>query len=117
MIVACSPAGDDDTIRIGVTQPLTGAVAASGNYVVQGAEIAAFQFDQPELKVADAVGPVGDDILHPLVQLLGLAGQALQSNQSKEPSAAQPPRTEDVVGSLLNQVLGQDKPQAETGTR
>ncbi len=29
-----------DTIKIGVTQPLTGAVAASGNYVVQGARIA-----------------------------------------------------------------------------
>jgi branched-chain amino acid transport system substrate-binding protein len=29
-----------DTIRIGVTQPLTGAFAASGNYVVQGAKIA-----------------------------------------------------------------------------
>ncbi len=40
-IVACSTASDDDTIRIGVTQPLTGPVAASGNYVVQGAEIAA----------------------------------------------------------------------------
>ena len=29
-----------DTIRIGVTQPLTGAFAASGNYVAQGAKIA-----------------------------------------------------------------------------
>ncbi|MFQ5519942.1 MAG: ABC transporter substrate-binding protein [Candidatus Methylomirabilia bacterium] len=29
-----------DPIKIGVTQPLTGAVAASGNYVVQGAKIA-----------------------------------------------------------------------------
>ena len=28
------------TIKIGVSQPLTGAVAASGNYVVQGAKIA-----------------------------------------------------------------------------
>ena len=32
--------GASDTIKIGVTQPLTGAVAASGNYVVQGAKIA-----------------------------------------------------------------------------
>ena len=40
MIAACSTDGDDDAIRIGVTQPLTGPVAASGNYVVQGAEIA-----------------------------------------------------------------------------
>ncbi len=30
----------EDTIKIGVTQPLTGPVAASGNYVVQGARIA-----------------------------------------------------------------------------
>ena len=29
-----------ETLKIGVTQPLTGAVAASGNYVVQGAKIA-----------------------------------------------------------------------------
>ncbi len=29
-----------EVIKIGVTQPLTGAVAASGNYVVQGAKIA-----------------------------------------------------------------------------
>ena len=29
-----------ETIKIGVTQPLTGAVAASGNYVTQGAQIA-----------------------------------------------------------------------------
>ena len=29
-----------ETIKIGVTEPLTGAVAASGNYVVQGAKIA-----------------------------------------------------------------------------
>ena len=40
VIAACSTDGDDDAIRIGVTQPLTGPVAASGNYVVQGAEIA-----------------------------------------------------------------------------
>jgi branched-chain amino acid transport system substrate-binding protein len=30
----------DEIIKIGVTQPLTGPVAASGNYVVQGAKIA-----------------------------------------------------------------------------
>lgn len=35
-----APAQAQDTIKIGVTQPLTGAVAASGNYVVQGARIA-----------------------------------------------------------------------------
>jgi branched-chain amino acid transport system substrate-binding protein len=31
----------DETIKVGVNQPLTGAVAASGNYVTQGAKIAA----------------------------------------------------------------------------
>ena len=33
-------AGAQDPIKIGVTQPLTGAFAASGNYVAQGAKIA-----------------------------------------------------------------------------
>ncbi|EJW11053.1 Branched-chain amino acid ABC transporter, amino acid-binding protein [Rhodovulum sp. PH10] len=35
-----APAFAQDTIKIGVTQPLTGAFAASGNYVAQGAKIA-----------------------------------------------------------------------------
>jgi len=35
-----------DTIRIGVTQPLTGAFAASGNYVAQGAKIAEDHINQ-----------------------------------------------------------------------
>jgi len=39
MLVAAS-ATAQDTIKIGVTQPLTGAFAASGNYVAQGAKIA-----------------------------------------------------------------------------
>ena len=34
------------TIKIGVTQPLTGAFAASGNYVAQGAKIAADEIKQ-----------------------------------------------------------------------
>ena len=37
---AQAPAQAQDTIKIGVTQPLTGAFAASGNYVAQGAKIA-----------------------------------------------------------------------------
>jgi branched-chain amino acid transport system substrate-binding protein len=46
MLAACAAmfvagaASAQDTIRIGVTQPLTGAFAASGNYVTQGAKIA-----------------------------------------------------------------------------
>src|SRR5712671_5674143 len=35
-----APAFGQDAIKIGVTQPLTGAFAASGNYVTQGAKIA-----------------------------------------------------------------------------
>src|ERR1700722_13469499 len=35
------PVNAEDAIKIGVTQPLTGAFAASGNYVMQGAKIAA----------------------------------------------------------------------------
>jgi len=40
--IASAPymASASETIKIGVTQPLTGAVAASGNYVTQGAKIA-----------------------------------------------------------------------------
>ena len=34
------PASAQDALRIGVTQPLTGAFAASGNYVAQGAKLA-----------------------------------------------------------------------------
>src|SRR5215831_10157423 len=37
---AFSGAVAQETIKIGVTQPLTGAFAASGNYVAQGAKIA-----------------------------------------------------------------------------
>ncbi len=40
VLVAPGIAGAQDVIKIGVTQPLTGPVAASGNYVVQGAKIA-----------------------------------------------------------------------------
>jgi branched-chain amino acid transport system substrate-binding protein len=36
-----APVHADDTIKIGVTQPLTGAFAANGTYVMQGAKIAA----------------------------------------------------------------------------
>jgi branched-chain amino acid transport system substrate-binding protein len=39
--LAAGPASAQETIKIGVTQPLTGAVAASGNYVTAGAKIAA----------------------------------------------------------------------------
>src|SRR5690349_7052404 len=35
-----------DTIKIGVTQPLTGAFAASGNYVAQGARLAGDEINQ-----------------------------------------------------------------------
>ncbi len=38
-------ASAQDTIKIGVTQPLTGAFAASGNYVTQGAKIAEEQIN------------------------------------------------------------------------
>ncbi len=37
---ATAPSSAQDTIKIGVSQPLTGAFAASGNYVAQGAKIA-----------------------------------------------------------------------------
>lgn len=40
-VLAAAPALAQETIKIGVSQPLTGAVAASGNYVTNGARIAA----------------------------------------------------------------------------
>jgi branched-chain amino acid transport system substrate-binding protein len=40
LAVGAGSAAAQDTIKIGVTQPLTGAFAASGNYVAQGAKIA-----------------------------------------------------------------------------
>jgi len=44
-LLIAGPALGQDTIRIGVTQPLTGAFAASGNYVTQGAKIAEEQIN------------------------------------------------------------------------
>ena len=43
--LAAGSAAAQDVIRIGVTQPLTGAFAASGNYVAQGAKIAEDQIN------------------------------------------------------------------------
>lgn len=48
-------ASAQDTIKIGVTQPLTGAFAASGNYVAQGAKIA-------EKHINEAGGVLGKKI-------------------------------------------------------
>lgn len=39
-LAVTGPAHAQETIKIGMTQPLTGAVAASGNYVANGAKIA-----------------------------------------------------------------------------
>lgn len=41
ILFAADARAADDTIKIGVTQPLTGVVAASGNYVANGAKLAA----------------------------------------------------------------------------
>ncbi|SED75971.1 amino acid/amide ABC transporter substrate-binding protein, HAAT family [Rhizobiales bacterium GAS188] len=45
-ILLASAAFAQDTVKIGVTQPLTGAFAASGNYVAQGAQLAAEQINK-----------------------------------------------------------------------
>ncbi|HCP79235.1 MAG TPA: ABC transporter substrate-binding protein, partial [Pusillimonas sp.] len=53
-----------DTVKIGVNQPLTGPIAASGNYVLEGAKIAADEINaaggvkgnQIELVVEDNKG-------------------------------------------------------------
>ncbi len=44
--IVFSSAYAQETIKIGVTQPLTGAFAASGNYVAQGTKIAADEINQ-----------------------------------------------------------------------
>lgn len=44
-LIGVGVASAQDTIKIGVTQPLTGAVAASGNYVANGAKIAAAELN------------------------------------------------------------------------
>ncbi|MEF7616627.1 ABC transporter substrate-binding protein [Aquincola sp. MAHUQ-54] len=41
LVAAATPSYAQDTIKVGVSQPLTGAVAASGTYVTNGARIAA----------------------------------------------------------------------------
>ncbi len=38
--ITLGPALGQGSIKIGITQPLTGAFAASGNYVAQGARMA-----------------------------------------------------------------------------
>src|SRR5258707_14151875 len=45
ILLFAAPALAQEPIRIGVTQPLTGAFAASGNYVAQGARIAEDQIN------------------------------------------------------------------------
>lgn len=44
--LAATPAWAADPIKIGVSQPLTGSVAASGNYVTNGAKIAAAKINE-----------------------------------------------------------------------
>lgn len=44
-LVQATAAQAQDTVKIGVTQPLTGAVAASGNYITDGARIAEAMFN------------------------------------------------------------------------
>ncbi|WP_323750578.1 ABC transporter substrate-binding protein [Marinobacter sp.] len=44
--LAATPALAADPVKIGVSQPLTGAVAASGNYVTNGARLAAAEINE-----------------------------------------------------------------------
>src|SRR5258706_16292117 len=60
-VLSIPPAGAasaQDAIKIGVTQPLTGAFAASGNYVTEGA------------KIAEAVINAGGGVLGRKIQLV-----------------------------------------------
>jgi len=61
-------AAAQDTIKIGVSQPLTGAFAASGNYVAQGAKLA-----EEAINAAGGVNgnPCAVSFLRPPPRMLG----------------------------------------------
>lgn len=81
-----APSNAQDTIKIGVTQPLTGAFAASGNYVTQGAKIA-------EEEINKAGGVLG--------KKLQLVVEDNKSNPTEAVSTAEKLITKDKVPVML----------------
>jgi len=81
-----APANAQETIKIGVTQPLTGAFAASGNYVTQGARIA-------EEEINKAGGVLG--------KKLQLVVEDNKSNPTEAVSTAEKLITKDKVPVML----------------
>ncbi len=81
-----APASAQETIKIGVTQPLTGAFAASGNYVTQGAKIA-------EDEINKAGGVLG--------KKLQLVVEDNKSNPTEAVSTAEKLITKDKVPVML----------------
>src|ERR1700745_491930 len=79
------PAGAQ-TIKIGVNEPLTGAFAASGTYVVNGAKIAADEIN--------AKGGI-------LGKKIGLVTETSSSNPTKAPAVAEKLITNDKVPVLM----------------
>ena len=57
-MLAAGPALAQETIKIGVTQPLTGAFAASGNYVAQGAKLAEEDINKSSIHVSSLSSPI-----------------------------------------------------------
>lgn len=76
-----------DTIKIGVTEPLTGAVAASGNYVTQGAKIA-----------EDAVNAAGG--------VLGKKIQLIVEDNKSNPKEAVDTAEKLIVGDKVPVLMG-----------
>ena len=86
-ILGLSAASAQDVIKIGVTQPLTGAVAASGNYVTNGAKIAAEELN------------AGDGVLGKKVELI------IEDNKSN-PKEAVATAEKLIVGDKVPVLMG-----------
>ncbi len=86
LLAISAPSSAQDTIKIGVTQPLTGAFAASGNYVTQGAKLA-------EEEINKAGGVLG--------KKLQLVIEDNKSNPTEAVSTAEKLITKDKVPVML----------------
>lgn len=86
LLAISAPSNAQDTIKIGVTQPLTGAFAASGNYVTQGAKLA-----EEEINTAGGV----------LGKKLQLVIEDNKSNPTEAVSTAEKLITKDKVPVML----------------
>src|SRR2546421_11003493 len=75
------PALAQDAIKIGVTQPLTGAFAASGNYVTQGAKIAEEQINAAGGVLGRRIQLVIEDNKSNPTEAVGTAGKLISKDK------------------------------------